>query len=495
MISADDRASIQRLYHAEAWSVGNIARHFHLHHSTVRRVLGLLPTPLRRAHPSILDPFLPWLLETLQKYPSISARRLWDMARLRGYPGLYDHFRFQVARHRKKPVAEAYLRLRTLPAEQAQVDWGHFGTLNVGRATRRLSGFVMTLSYSRRPFVYFFLDQKLPNFLAGHQAAFEFFGGVPRVILYDNLKSVVLQRIGDAIQFHPQILDFCAHYKYEPRPVAVYRGNEKGRVERLIQYVRSSFFEAREYRDLDDLNAQAKAWCEGLASDRPWPEDRTRTVRQVFEEERASLLPLPPNPFPVAERLEVRVGKTPYARFDLNDYSVPHTCVCSTLTVLATPEQVRIFRDTQQIAVHARSYDKGCQIEDPSHLQKLVESKRAARQHRSQNRLHHEVALASTLLEQLAQQGYNLGSTTLHLMRLLDQHGAAALSRAISLALQAGTIHPHSVAGILERTSREKQDAPSLPLVLADPRLAMRVQTHPLDAYNQLLSLHKDSDR
>ena len=242
-----------------------------------------------------------------------------------------------IAHHRPRPPAEAYLRLRTLPGEQAQVDWGHFGHLTIGRARRPLMAFVMVLSWSRQIFLRFFLDARMENFLRGHVAAFEAFNGCARVLLYDNLKSAVLERQGDAIRFHLTLWAFASHYRYEPRPVAVARGNEKGRVERAIRYVRDSFFAARKFTSLDDLNAQAAAWCSGLAADRPCPEQRTKSVREAFAEEAPRLLPLPENPFPLLERVAVKVGKTPYVRFDLNDYSVPHTAVQRTLTVLARP--------------------------------------------------------------------------------------------------------------------------------------------------------------
>ena len=144
-----------------------------------------------------------------------------------------------------------------MPGEQAQVDWAHFGKLQVGRAVRPLWAFVMVLSYSRRPFVRFFPGASMPFFLRGHAEAFAEFGGVPRVLLYDNLKSAVLERHGDAIRFNPTLLELAAHYRFEPRPVAIARGNEKGRVERAIRYVREAFFEARTYADLADLNRQA----------------------------------------------------------------------------------------------------------------------------------------------------------------------------------------------------------------------------------------------
>jgi hypothetical protein len=100
----------------------------------------------------------------------------------------------------------------------------------------------------------------MPFFVAGHVEAFADFGGVPRVLLYDNLKSAVVERHGEAIRFQPTLLAMAAHYRFEPRPVAVARGNEKGRVERAIRCVRDAFFAARTFTDLADLNRQAAGW-------------------------------------------------------------------------------------------------------------------------------------------------------------------------------------------------------------------------------------------
>ena len=222
------------------------------------------------------------------------------MVRERGYPGRPDHFRHLIACYRPRPKAEAFLRLRTLPGEQAQVDWAHFGHLEIGRARRPLMAFVMVLSHSRQIFLRFFLDARMENFLRGHVGAFTAWGGVPRILLYDNLKSAVLERRGDAIRFHPTLLGFAGAYRYEPRPVAIARGNEKGRVERAIRYVRDAFFAARTFTDIDDLNAQADAWCSGPAAHRRCPNDPARSVGDVFAEEKSRLLALPDNPAVVA---------------------------------------------------------------------------------------------------------------------------------------------------------------------------------------------------
>jgi hypothetical protein len=144
-----------------------------------------------------------------------------------------------------------------------------------------------------------------------------------------------------------------------PRPVAIARGNEKGRVERAVGYVRGAFFVARRLTDLDDLNAQADDWSRGLAAERRCPAESERTVRKVFADEAPRLLRLPDNPAPLLERVAVKVGKTPYVRFDLNDYCVPHTHVSRTVTVLADTHEMRIVDDVHVLARHRHSYAKG----------------------------------------------------------------------------------------------------------------------------------------
>jgi transposase len=483
-------AQILRYHHVEKWRVGTIAHQLGVHRDAVARVLAQAGVP-HKTHPlrpSRIEPYLPFVHQTLERFPQLTASRLYAMVRERGYDGGPDHFRHLIAQHRPRPVAEAFLRLRTLPGEQAQVDWGHFGHLTIGRARRPLMAFVMVLSFSRQIFLRFFLDARMENFLRGHVAAFEAWGGVPRVLLYDNLKSAVLERRADAIRFHPTLLEFAGHYRYEPRPVAVARGNEKGRVERAIRYVRDNFFAAREFTDLDELNAQATAWCEGQAADRPCPEERTMSVRAAFANERPSLLALPDNPFPTDERVEVSAGKTPYVRFDLNDYSIPHTHVRRRLTVLASPQTVRVVDGTRLLADHPRSYDKGAQIEDPTHIENLVAHKRAARHHRGIDRLARAAPSSQRLLRQAGERGDNLGTLTAALLRLLDRFGAAELQAAIEEALSRGVPHPNAVRLTLERR-REAAGLPPPVAVALPEHLKGRdapVQPHALDTYDRL---------
>jgi transposase len=489
-IPPDLEAQILRYHHVEKWRPGTIARQLRVHRDTVMRVLA--QAGLSRNGPSVrrsqIEPYLPFIRETLEKFPTLTASRLFGMVRERGYGGGPDHFRHLVARHRPRRAAEAYLRLRSLPGEQAQVDWGHFGHLTIGDARRPLMGFVMVLSWSRQIFLRYFLDARMENFLRGHAAAFEAFKGCPRILLYDNLKSAVLERQGDAIRFHPTLLAFAAHYRYEPRPVAVARGNEKGRVERAIRYVRDNFFAARPFTDLDDLNAQATTWCSGMAADRPCPEHQAQSVREAFAAEAPRLLPLPDNPFPLIERVVVKVAKTPYVRFDLNDYSVPHTAVQRSLTVLADPNEVRIADGPEILACHPRSYDKGAQIEVAGHIEALVAVKRAARRHRGADRLAQAAPASQRLLIGAAARGDNLGAITATLLRLLDRYGASELEAAIGEALARGVPHPNAVRLALEQRREQRQELPPVAVDLPAHVKARdaHVTPHRLDAYDQL---------
>lgn len=488
-ISRELEGRILRLNEVEKWPIGTIASELGVHHSVVRRVLDRRGVP-RPSHPrrSKLDALVPFVEEALRKHPKLCASRVYHMCCERGYTGSESHFRRLVARLRPRPDAEAFLRLRTMPGEQAQVDWGHFGKLRIGRAERPLVAFVMVLSYSRRIFLRYFCSQKTEDFLRGHVLAFAHFAGVPKVVLYDNLKSAVLERQQDAIRFHPLLVEVSSHYHFEPRPVAVARGNEKGRVERAIQYVRRSFFAARPFRDLEDLNRQALEWCDGIALQRPWPEDRSITVADAFAREMEYLLAVPEQELALEERIEITVRKTPYVRFDLNDYSVPHDRIHRVLVVHASPDRVRIFEGVELVAEHERSYSRGEQIEAPEHVRALVAAKKRARKQRGSSRLCEAAPHSRELLARLAERGENLGAATSRLLRLLDEFGAAEVDHAIKAALTKGVPHPHAVRQILDQERQSKNVKPSVPVELPeDPRVRdLHVRPHALDTYDEI---------
>lgn len=236
-------------------------------------------------------------------------------------------------------------------------------------------------------------------------------------------------------------------------------------MERAIRYIRDSFFAARPWSDLADLNAQAQAWCAGPASDRPCPQDPSRTVGEVWAEEGDHLIVLPASPFPADERLDARVGKTPYVRFDLNDYSVPHAHVERTVTVSATADTVRILDAMTVIASHRRAWGKGERIECEAHIATLATEKRRAREHRTLDRLAIAAPASTALLQAAAAGGRPLTGLMRELLRLLDRYGGAELEAACLEALAAGVAHHSAVHQVLER----RRDARELPPPIAVP--------------------------
>lgn len=487
-IDKDIEAKILRYHFVEQWKVGTISAQLNIHHSVVDRVLSQagLPKVERSLRTSIIDPYLPFIVETLQSFPSLTAARLFDMVRQRGYPGGPSLFRQRISQLRPRKQPEAYLRLKTLSGEQAQVDWGHFGHVQIGQAKRPLMAFVMVLSWSRQVFLRFYLNAQMESFLRGHVAAFEAWQGLPKVLLYDNLKSAVLERQGDVIRFHPTLLALSAHYRFEPRPVAVARGNEKGRVERAIRYIRDNFFAGRHWSTVDDLNAQADDWCQGTSADRLCPEDKALSVRQAFLQEQPSLLSLPDNPFDTHERVEVRARKTPYIRFDWNDYSIPHQSVQKTLSVHADLRTVRIVDGDECIADHPRCFGKGEQVEQEAHINALWLAKTHARHHRGQDRLSQISVHIPNLLQQSIDRGHVLQTTVKLLNEYLDRYGRDELHCALGEALEQQSPYPQAVLQILERRRETAQKPPPLAVALPDKVKQITVKAANIADYDQL---------
>jgi transposase len=462
MISLLQRAEMRRLFYAEHWPIGTIAEALGVHHETVRRALnrdrGIHPGPQIR--PSELDPYKAFIATTLEQYPRLRATRLFAMLQDRGYPGSVIQVRRYVRTVRPAARAEAFFRLETLVGEQGQVDWGNFGAIQIGRARRVLSCFVLVLSWSRAVYARFALDQTLESFLRGHVEAFAALGGVPRTLLYDNLKSVVLERFGEHIRFHPRLLELAGHYHFAPQPCAVARGNEKGRVERMIQYLRHAFFAARRFTAIEDLNAQLAHWIAETAHQRPVPGDPTgRRVAEALDEERPRLLSLPTHPFACELVRAVASGKTPYLRFDSNDYSIPPVLIRRPLALVASEHEVRVLDGATEVARHPRSYDRGPRIEAAGHLAALTAAKRRAQDLRGRDRLRQACPHADAFLDALARRGEPLARHTTALLRLLDQYDPGELDAALADAVARETLSAWAIAHRLDQRARPADPA------------------------------------
>jgi hypothetical protein len=305
----------------------------------------------------------------------------------------------------------------------------------------------------------------------------------------------VLERQGSAIRFQPRLLELAGHYHFAPRPCTPGRGNEKGKIERQIQYLRHAFFAARVFADIEDLNAQFQRWRDELAHQRRHPEQRDLSVAQVFAQEQPRLLPLPAHPFETAVMRTVVSGKTPYVRFDRNSYSIPHTHVRRPLTLIATATTVRLVDGTAELARHGRSYDTGQTIEDPAHLEGLLRATRHANPSSAADRLRLEVPAVTTLWDRLAAQGEALRRQTARLVALLDDYGPDELAAAVTCALERDALGADAIAHILETRRRQRRQRPPMLMVLPDrPGVRDLDLTPPsLETYDDLTRPDADS--
>ena len=366
MITPEMRMQMRRLVLAEKLPIETVARRFGVHHSTVRRALADATQSEQPASTSIIEPFKPYIVERLTALPELTAARLILELRDRGYKHGIAVLRRYIAKVRQPRSRKVYLRFETDPGEQAQVDWGHFGHMCVGGAQRPVSAFSMVLSWSRAIFVDFCFDQQMETFCRMHRRALEYFGGVTRKIVYDNLKSVVLNRVGSVIQFNPRFLAFAGHYVFEPTAAPVRYPEYKGRVEASIKYIRHSFFYGRSFASLEDLRAQAGKWRDEIANQRLHGTTRERPADRLLVE-RLRLRALPPHPFDTDIVIPVIVSKEARVRLDSNSYSVPFRLVGKSVHIRADDHKVRIMLDGVEVAAHSRCWDRRRHVQDPAH--------------------------------------------------------------------------------------------------------------------------------
>jgi hypothetical protein len=265
-------------------------------------------------------------------------------------------------------------------------------------------------------------------------------------------------------------------------------------VERAIRYLRTSFFPARTFTDLADLNAQALQFCQQEAAQRRCPDDHTLSVQDAWQREQPLLRAISQPPFPSEERVEARVGKTPYVRFDRNDYSVPHTAVRRTLTVVATDDTVRIMDCDVVVAVHKRSFAQGATIEEQEHIEALRKEKHKLREPATLRRLQLAAPAAQAFLVKLAARGGALGPSIVRLERLLDLFGPAALQQALTQALTLPSPAVHDVQVLLDQRHRQLSLPPPVGLHFPQdsPLRSVSVTPHSLAGYDTLTQENSD---
>ena len=379
MLPVEERFMIKDL-HRKGVSISAIARQTGRDRKTVRRAIQapLDVRQTRKPRQRKIDPYVDYLQQRMSE-GVYNARKLFMEIKGRGYSGGETQVRDYV-QHRRPPRAnaQATLRFETDPGQQGQVDWGHFGYVDLEGKRQPLYAFMMTLGWSRMMYLEFTTSLDTGWFLRGHLHAFEYFGGIPREILHDNLKSAVLKRDGDGtIHWNPRYLDFALVHGFRPRACQPYRAQTKGKVENGVGYVRINFWPGLHFSDLADLNQQALTWLNGIAN----PRIHGTTGEIPFQRwPREQLQPLPEVRYDTSVVVMRRVSKDCLVSYQGHQYSVPASYVRQTLMVKETEgREVLIVNGVGEIvAQHRLLSGRRQRSVDPAHYQTLYPAKTPA---------------------------------------------------------------------------------------------------------------------
>ncbi len=485
MLSAATQAEILRLSYAEHWALSKIARHVGVQRATVRTVVRRRSVALTRAparpRTTVLTPFRARVQTLLGQDPTRSAMTILQVLRTEGYRGGISALRGLVRRLRPGPTHEAFVPLSFGPGEVAQIDWGEFGDVfGIGRPVH---AFVLVLCYSRLLTVLFTFSQTLEALLRCHEAAWRWVGGCTKEAWYDNAGTVVAERAGQLVRFHPRFLAYAGHHGFRPVACNVARGNEKGRVENAIKFIRGSFWPGRRFRDLADLNAQARAWRDEIANQR---EHRvTRKIPSLLAAaERPHLLPLHA-PYDTDEVRSVVVRPSCRVPFDGNRYSVPWRLVGKPLTLRADADTVTCWYDTHPVARHPRCWERGVEVANPAHAEGLLATKPGARMQWQVQAVAQLGPAARQYLEVIRAGTRSLHAELDHLLLLATVYGPTAVEAALAALLAQATVGSEHV----EQWLKLQQAAPVAPppLALTDPRLTVPAGRPDLQRYDALL--------
>lgn len=445
-------------------SITQTAQALSLHPETVskwsRRDRYEQRAPVKRA--SQLDPYKGLIVRWLEAH-SLSAQQVFQRLREAGYRGGLTIVNMYV-RQIRPPKQRAFLKLHFAPGECAQIDWGEYGSVGVGSTRRRLSFFVMVQCYSRQMYVEFTVSQTMEHFLGCHERAFAVLG-VPTKIMVDNLKSAVLRRLtGTAPVFNPRYVDYARHHSFEIAPCNVAAGNEKGRVESGVGYVKKNFLNGTEFTDFSAVNPAAQAWLNDISNVREHGETHRRPV-DLFAEEGGMLRTANPNPYDLARVISLRASSQFRITLDTNRYSVPAEFANQRVTVKAYPDRICIYHQERLIARHLRSFDRHQDIEDPDHPKALLEQRKSAREQRLLSQFLSLSSKAPAYYEGLVARRFNARGHVRKIIALAEIYGTDACSRVIEDALVFNAFSSEYIAHLLEARARTKSQ-PTSPLCL-----------------------------
>lgn len=485
MIDYETFQQIRLLHDQKNLKASQIALELNLDPKTVQKWVNV-----RRYRPreqskrtSKLDPFKNQIVALLERHP-YSAQQVLQRLQEQGFDGRYGIVKEFVRKVR--PVHKpAFLSLEFAAAECAQVDWGQWGSVQVGSTRRRLSFFVMVLCYSRLMYLEFTLSEAMDQFLTCHRRALEFFGGTPKRVMIDNLRVGVLRHpTGQPAQFNPRYLDFAAHYGFEPVACARGKGNEKGRVERGVGYVKDNLLEGLDIVSFEPMTPAGHQWLDIVANVRVHRETN-RKPREMFEEEKHLLRPLPVMPYDCAVVESVSSSRCCLIAYDGNRYSVPHLYASQKLTLKAEPERLHIFHNEKLLATHVRSYDRRQRIKEPDHEKELIIQRKKARNQTLLLAFLNLTPKAELYCRRLQEKRLNSPHHIQKIVALSELYGRDKVALAIDDALNFEAFGCEYIANILQQREQLPITPSALHLTHHQDLLELEVPAPDLDIYER----------
>jgi transposase len=370
MLTVDEYERIRRKHLVDGMTQRAISRELGYARNTVAKAIANpIPPGYRlsqpRAKPKI-DPVKPiidaWLAEdrTKPRKQRHTAQRIFERLRdehkFNGDPSTVRRY----VRLAKRHLREVYMPLAFEPGEEAQVDW-HDGWIEENGVERKAQFFCMRLCYSKASFVWPYERANLESFLDGHVRAFAYFGGVPKRLAYDNLKAAVIQVLrGRKRKLNRRLRELRSWYLFDTRFCNVARGNEKGDVENLAKRSQRTYLTPiPAVGSLQELGPQMMAQCQrdlDRPAPRPYPD---KTFRDLFEEEKRCLRPLPEQAFEACRQISTFIDKRSLIQCDTNCYSAPVRWAHHPVLIKAFVDRIELWCGQERVAVHPRSYDKG----------------------------------------------------------------------------------------------------------------------------------------
>jgi transposase len=322
---------------------------------------------------SLLDSYKP-LIEGWLEQEDYRATRIHTLLEAQGYQGSYDSVKRFVRTIKESRDRKAYIRFETMPGQQAQVDFGDFQIEHEDGGKQTVYAFVMTLGFSRHMYIEFIERCTMRNFLACHQHAFGFFGGIPCEILYDNMKNVVIKRQGQEVRWNQTFEEFALHYGFKAMVTPPYAPWVKGKVERPIDYVREGFWRGYGFVGLERANQDIRQWLKTKAFNRVHGTTRQR-VSERFKKEQSFLGGLPRDAYDISPKYFRKVGRDCQVSFDGNGYVVAHELVGKRILLRDEGKVIRFYDDDRLVTVYRKPSEKGEVAAHPQFYRRLREDR------------------------------------------------------------------------------------------------------------------------